>query len=848
MNVIILSTHDLSLGLPDIAGYDLPASFTSHIVYSLQELEVEAHEFKTRHVKFSVMNSCAKAVLFALQCGASVCNKKGEAMYFISSQRQGEGEVNSTFYTKPEMQIRAVIESACNTRDAEQASWRVNRMLNAGLDFFGDETLRCILQEGINSPKILAVFQKSYAKFVSDYEAKVNRIIKPSTPEIVDLKTFRPTGASVLSFEMGSGKSVLMNNEFDSARNDGRFPMMLVPNIALTGPHASRDEHYKNTVDTDGREIIKKGAISTLNSAKISGHSRINSEGNLLIIDEAVRGFEHINGDAFFDGTVADKRSGFKYIFDRIKSCEDVTISDAHFGQEYIDILEGITGKKFTAYKDEGGRYNNIKFNFGTLKSEDLIHKAKNDFRNNESITFFSDRKQEIAKSMYCELADFTQAKGGKSILLNAHEMNVDESIASQAASDPSNVLKDYNLIFCTPAVGPGFSAVLPEVKKIYIDCCGTISPLSLIQTCLRFRNVEEIYISFSLNNRKAALPETRSDVCYSLIERENEVNLSEGDTILSHNTTLHNKMMADPILCAAFDFLAIENWTRNSYKNFVITAMKQLGFALKFISTDEDNVAMQSSKLAARKTAEAEFKRKLYQSVEMISAKEVKFLENKTKAGLVDLNTQYLIEKASNALIMGVNDTFSDIDYDFVCRKGVVLINRIRLANGKPGFERTTAERMQAQVLRDIQNFLTIGEFTQESFSCFVSHMKVTKGIYEGKNISQIKLLKNYFMLIVDAKDNYKAVNSMIGLLGFKLRSDKNKKTGRGADRKNAYVLDTSFRDQADAYIQRGNRYDDYSMIAYEISSDPLQENDEEAMIHQVQKCGALKFEGVPA
>lgn len=839
MNVLILSIHDSSSGLPDPAGHDLPESFTSNIVYSLQEMEEDAHEYKTRHVKFSVMNSCAQAVLFALQCGAPVCDKKGEAMYSTSSQRQGEGELNSVFFTGIEMKIRAVIESACNVRDAEKASWKVNRMLSAGLEFFGEITLRGILEESVNTPEILAVFQKSYAKFVSDFDARVNRIIKPSNPEIVDLKTFRPTGASVLTFEMGSGKSVLMNNEFESALNDGRLPMMLVPNIALTGPHASRDEHYKNTIDTDGREIVKKGAISTLNSAQIGSHSKVNSEGKVLIVDEAVKGFEQINGDAFFDGTIADKRSGFKYLFEHIKGCEDVTISDAHFGQEYIDILESITGKKFTAFTDNGGRYNNTKLNYGNLKCEDLIHKVKADLRNNESPMFFSDRKQEDARSMYGELADYTQRNGGKSILLNAHEMNVDGSIASLAASDPSNVLQDFNLIFCTPAVGPGFSAVLPKVKKIYIDCCGTISPLSLIQTCLRFRNVEEIYISFSLRNRKAVLPESRSDVCYSLIEREYEVDLTEGGTILSHNTERHTKLMADKILCAAFDFLAIENWTRNNYRDFVITAMKQLGFVLNCSSSDEDDVALQSSKLAVRKAAEAEFKRTVYKSSELIEDKELMALQKKAKAGLVDQYTQYLIGKTTDAKVMGVKDSFSDIDYDFVTRKGVALIGRIRLVNGNSGSERTTADRVKAQVLRDISHFVSRGDFTPESFEAFLAHMKNAKGIYEGKNISQIKLLKNYFMLIVDPKDHYKAVNSIISLMGHKLRSDKNKKTGKGADRKNAYVLDSSFRDEALNYMHKS---DTCSLES------TLQNLAERTMIQDSQKRGAMDLEGVPA
>jgi hypothetical protein len=838
MNVLILSTHDFSTGLPETTGGNLPTSFITTVVYSLGDLEAAAQEYKMRHELFFVMNSCAQAVMFALQHKAPVCDKAGAPMYSISSQRQGETEVNAAFFTVQEIKIRAIIESAYSNRDAEEVSWRVNRMLSDGLDFFGDDTLQDILWSSKNSAEILGVFQKSYAKYVSDFEARVDRVIRPSTPEITDLKTFRPMGHNILSVEMGAGKSVLMNNEFDSAMQEGRLPMMLVPNIALTGPHGARDEHYKNVVDADGRAIIKKGAISTLNSAKIPGHSQINREGRLLILDEAVKGFEQINGEAFFSGTILDKRSGFKYLFERIKTCEDVMISDAHFGQEYIDILERSTGKKFTAYADIGGRYKNINLNYGTLKCEDLIHNAKKDARNNKSFAFFSDRRKEIAKSMYAELADYALSKGGQPILLDAHEISIEGSTASNAVSDPTNVLKDHTLIFCTPAVGPGFSAILPEVKTIYIDCCGTISPLTLIQTCLRFRNVEDIYISFSLSKRKAGLPETREDVCYSLIERETELNLTEGGTVYSHNTALHTKLMADTVLCAAFDFLAIENWTRNSYKKFFITAMKQLGFSLKFICTDEDDVALQSSKMALRKAAEIEVKRSVYKSVEMIEAKELLVFQKKAKAGLVDQRTSYLIDKTSDASIMGIKDAFSDIDYDFVSRKGVALISRIRLANGNPGSGRTTADRVRAHVLRDIQNFVSLGEFTTESFEGFVAHMKSAKGIYEGKNISQIKLLKNYFAVIVDPKDHYKAVNSMIGLMGYKLRSDKNKKTGKGADRKNAYVLDSTFRDEALHYMQKA----DSGSIKATLQKVGL------SALSQNCLSGVVDLEGVPA
>lgn len=799
MNVLIFSSQSIVL----------PQNYTPVYVKDIAGLESAANRLKYAHERFVIMNTCAEAVLFAYKKSYVVVNARCESMYSVLDADNTDA-ISDVFYTVKQMKIRALIESISSVKEAARNSHYICKMIDSCVDFISEDTLQDIVKNSAKSTSIYGHVISAYKNYTDAFESKVRSMIFPANARLIDNKTFVPSGFVVNTSEMGTSKSESNINLFDSALKAGRNPMVFVPNISLASPFSMRDEHYKNICNEDGRAIVKQGAITTINSARITAHADLIENGSVKIFDEAIKLFEHINGDAFFDGKIADKKAGFKFVFDQMKSSPDVVISDAHFGQAYIDIVKSVTGREIQAVEMSRGAYKNTNVHAGNLKVEDLIFKAKKHLKAGEYYCYYSDRKQDGAVANYKELASYAESLGLKTILINAAEMSDETGEAFKATVNPDAELSDKSLIFFTPAIGPGFSARLPKVKTILMDCCGTVSPISLIQTALRFRCVEDIYISFSLRKPACDYPETRSDVCYRTIQESSL--LSENEvwhglhTQITYMNERHNKLLEDKNLCAAFDIKALENWSRNRYKQFTLTAMKLLGFKMINAFTDADNVACEKPKKIARIRAEKEEVKQVFLSEEVLDSKLAELMLS-DKCALLSLHNSRLLEKFKAARMMGIKSNFTEEDYEFVEKNGLSVIANISLVSEFKTVNFTRDLLNKALLIRDVVDFVKSQTrikdgFQNKSMEDFIKKLKGEKAVYNGKQISKLTLIKNYFMLHIDPKDARKATNVIIGLAGYRLVSNKNIKVKDGEHRVNGNTLDTSLNDAAKFYI----------------------------------------------
>lgn len=798
MNVIILNSRE-SL---------LPDSFTAIHVEQASEIAEQAQVLKHKHERCVVLNTSAEAVLAAYGLSLGVINTQGEFIYSVVDSHNTD-QVSDKFYTVNQMKIAALIESIGSLAECISSSRRIVSQVEKMAEFLSDDTLQCIINGAAKDPAIAEHISLALAKGREQFDLRVRSMLFPAAAEQIDNKTFVPKGFVVNVSEMGTSKSESNMRLFESALSAGRKPMLFVPNISLTSPFSMRDEHYKNSCDTEGRMIVKAGAITTINSAKMSAHSELISKGDVKIFDEAVKLFEHINSDAFFDGKIADKRAGFKFVFEQMRA-EDTVISDAHFGQAYIDILKGVVGREISAVEMPRGSYKDIKVHAGNLKVEDLIHIAKKMLKEGLSFAFYSDRKQQDAVAIYKELHDFADAHNLKSVLINAAEMTDETGSAYKSTVNPDDELSDKSVIFFTPAIGPGFSARLKSVNTILMDCCGTVSPISLVQTAFRFRCVKDIHMSFSIRKPATDYPETRSDVCFRAIESSDVVSndcLVEKISALDFVRSKHDLLMSDPVMCAAFDFKALENWSRNRYKKFVITAMTVLGFDMNKAFTDVEHVAFEKPKKAARIKAEKEEVKQLFMSDEIISVDAAIALQKKGKSSGLTLHESRLLEKHTAGQMMGIEGAFTEDDYSFVESGGLPVVANLSLLKAKRTDELTNDVLNKIALMRDIEEFISFqsvkdGGFQDASFTQFISKLKSEKANFNGKEATKLTMLKNYFFIQNDAKNPRKSVCSIISLLGYKLRSDKNKKVGQGLDRKNANVLSRETHDLAIKYM----------------------------------------------
>lgn len=801
MNVIVLNSRD-SL---------LPEGFTAIHVEISSEIEEQALKLKHKHERCVILNTSAEAVLCAYNLSLSIINDAGEYMYSVVDSHNSD-QLSDTFYTINQIKIAALVESIRSIGECKSNRHRIVAEIEKAAEFIGHDTLQDILRKAAKSTLIYEYITKCLAESRDAFESKVRSMILPASSEQIDNKTFVPKGFVVNASEMGTSKSESNMRLFDAALRAGRKPMLFVPNISLASPFSMRDEHYKNSCDADGRLIVKAGAITTINSAKISAHSELIKNGEVKIFDEANKLFEHINGDAFFEGKIADKRAGFGFVFDQMKA-PDVVISDAHFGQAHINIIKGVTGREITAVEMPRGTYNGISVFAGNLKVEDLIHMAKRLLKAGKSFAFGSDRKQQDAVAIYKELADFADAHGLKSILLNAAEMANDQGDAYKATVNPDSELADKSMILFTPAIGPGFSARLPSVQTVLMDCCGTVSPLALIQSTFRFRCVKEIHMAFSVKKPAFQHPETRSDVCYRAIDQSEALDSSsidDTDSVVSFMSRKHQSLMADPVMCAAFDFKALENWSRNRYKKFVLTAMSMLGFNMNKAFTDADDVAFEKPKKLARIKAEKEETKKTFISGECLSQDAATALKNKGKSSALNLHESRLLEKYTAGEMMGIDGAFTEDDYSFVEKGGLQVVANLSLLTPRRVSELTNDVRNKSNLIRDVREFVLAqvsraDGFQNEALLQFTHKLKSEKLIFNGKEITKATLFKTYFMMHIDVKYARKSVSSIMGLLGYKLITDGNAKIGRGAERKNKVTIVSDLHDTAMRYLAAG-------------------------------------------
>ncbi|HBO3958475.1 hypothetical protein P3C80_30825 [Pseudomonas aeruginosa] len=800
MNVIIINSP----------GAVVPSDFSPVYIDSVSGLEKAVLELKHKCEKCVVMRTSAESVLAAYKLNLGVINESGQWMYSVKEAGTTD-QISDTFYTVEQMKIAALVESVKTVGEARKNIARIISEIEKSSDFLSQHTLSYIISSSAKYGEISEFVMAALAKSRESFEAKVRSMILPEAGQQIDNKTFEPSGFVVNASEMGTSKSESNMKLFEKALAAGRKPMLFVPNISLVSPFSMRDEHYKNVCDAEGRQIMKSGAITTINSAKLSAHTDLIANGEVKIFDEAVKLFEHMNGDAFFEGRIADKKAGFQFVFEQMKA-QDVVISDAHFGQAYIDIVKNVVGREISAVEMPRGSYQKLRVNAGNLKVEDLISRAKKMLRAGERFCFYSDRKQQDAIAVYKELSEFASSKGMKSIMINAAEMVDEEGDAYKATVNPDQELTDKSMIFFSPAIGPGFSACLPEVKAILMDCCGSVSPISLIQTAFRFRCVENIYIAFSIRKPPAALPETRSDVCYRAIESSEVVavsNIDSNESIMTFMNKEHDKLMSDKVMCAAFDFKALENWSRNRYKRFVLKAMELLGFNMSHAFTDADDVASEKPKKLDRIKAEKLETKSVFLSDEVLSAESADALKKKAKASGITLDESRLLDKFVAGKMMGIKGAFSAEDYEFVEKGGLQIIENI---SRNISFKKSTSGQVtmdalsKSEIISNIHDFVIAESarsdgFQNENVVRFIEKLKFEKLTYNGKQTKKITLIKNFFMLNIDTKDARKSLNAIVGLLGYSLKSNASSKVRVGDERKNSVVLNSDLHEKAVAY-----------------------------------------------
>jgi len=683
--------------------------------------------------------------------------------------------------------VKQKIEGAVTVEDALSASASVCRSLDRIGHKIGFDTLQNILISSRKEDQIRDIFEKKYAEHQARQAAKICSMIKPLNTIKVDYKTLELNGSMALVGKMGEGKNALcIEPWFEAEKEKGACPIFIAPLRSLLAKFIGTAEHYESIEDPFS---LRRALRTTAHSFANEPFEAVRSGSKTLFIDEVIKVAEVINSKIWRKGDMQSRIDGWKEIINAAKKANKVVLSDAHLGQAYIEIIERLTGKSYPAYEPLVSTYANTKVAYGYSQAS-LIEKTVKiiESKTGSKVSYFFDGRIEDGKAIESLLKE----KGIKAIYLYSAERNNTESKVYEASVNTDS-LDEFDVVICSPSIGPGWSCTLPNFRNVMIECLGTISPASIIQCIKRFRAVESVSIAFCLDSSRSRSKknhqEKASDVAFYQASEEFI------DEAIDHDIAMERskKFLADPVGRAICEMTALENWSRNNYELFVVRALEALGFNVSFEQVKESKEIIDLKKTHVVQILDE--KRKFFAGDDILDGKALQAALNGKVSKGADKRMEWLIEKSLAAQAMGVESSFNAREVEFLIdQHGIEILKRCDLlaGNGKVN----NMNSVKSTLFADVLKFATSSSVVYAAdVELFIERLKSEKLRWNGKEISKFTLLTRTIFEVKGAGKPSAAAKGILSLLGFKLRSSKCRTTGK-------YLIYSSLHDFAMSYI----------------------------------------------
>ncbi|AWM92490.1 hypothetical protein DJ564_17520 [Pseudomonas sp. 31-12] len=736
MNVLTLSTQ-----------IDRHENFSIVTMPTLSDLKERALDLAFQGVPFAIHSQNTDLAIFAMERDFPLIDA---SMKFVP--------VDNRIAT-----IKTLIESCDSTEQATEISFRVNRALNGLAHKFSSDTLRCIISAANISDSIKEILLVSYDQFRARFVAQVKAMIRPAKVFSNDYSDIGLNWSFALVAGMGFGKSFTMDKLYKEAELAGMYPVQTVPNVAILDKHLGKVDHYRSIVESNGKP--RTALRTTHNSALRPQFKETMEKCEIFQIDEMVRLSEQINGSAFYEGTMADKKKGWSFLFNQIRNAKAVHIADAFMPQYIIDIIKTESGKNISCYDPGVNNYSQIEVTLGRTDNE-MLDLIENLFKTHGVKTgYMFDGSIEKGRGLELEF----QKRGLRAKYVHADDRNRNESGVLDISRNPDEALKNLDVVICSPFIGPGWGTCLPEFTNVVIDSKGTVSPSTILQNIKRFRCVITVSIAFARKYNRS-LPIDINSIAFKMASKEIIDRAFEHDEIYAKA----QEFISDSLGHSICNIISKENWSRNNYEPFVVDALKVLGFNVIFAYTD--HVSDRNSGLLRKKSNSEVLDKKeaVFMNSTYLSDFELNEIDQKIKTTGVSTGQAWMLEKSIASYVMGINGAFSEENAKFVVRKnGIELISRINCLMNTDC--QTYQDEAVGSLLRDVLGFANSGVFTKVSCSNFVENLKSEKMKWDGKQISKFTLLtKTLFDVSVSSKNDYITVKNLLGLLGFTLSVSK--------------------------------------------------------------------------
>lgn len=691
-------------------------------------------------------------------------------------------------------EILLEIKNSETILEASTASYRVSKRLDRIGHKFGFYTLRDIVGMAENSQGIKNVFIEKYEAHVAAQKVKITSMLKPFQTEKVNYKDLQHSGSMALVGKMGEGKNAIcMEPWFEIAKLNGQMPVFVAPLRSLLAKFIGSYEHYKTLEDPMSP---RAGLRTTAHSFVLDINDDIRNKTECLFIDEFVKTTEVIASKIWGKDDLESRINAWSEIISVVKKCDKVVLSDAHLGQAHIDIIERLSGKKFPAYEPLESTYSNIEIKYG-YSPEFLIEESLRILSKNSNICVTTTKKAKVAHFFDGSidggraLESLYKSKNVRAIFLHSAEKNNVGGKVYEASIDPS-ALEDFDVVICSPAIGPGWSCVLPQFTEVMIECAGTISPASVMQCIKRFRAVKNVNIAFNLNGKGCSarrnLPETASNVAFYEASEEFIDDAVDHEAALKRSMKILNSSVGN----AVCEMKAMDNWSRNNYESFVVRGLEILGFNVKYDSDKVYSDIAEDKKISAKEILA--IKKAFYANDQLLDAKGIQAAIRDKERNGADQQAQFLIEKSMDAQSMGISK-FKEVDIEFALELGgISALKRcdLMLGNGKITLSNTVKTGLFREISQFGGNSDVVGSVEVEAF---VESLRTEKMRWNGKPISKFTLLTKTLFEVRGAAKPLSAAKGILALLGIKLKSSPCRTAGK-------YVIDKSLHGRAISYL----------------------------------------------
>lgn len=444
---------------------------------------------------------------------------------------------------------------------------------------------------------------------------------------------------------------------------------------------------------------------------------------------------------------------------------------------------------------------------------------------------YFFDGKIEDGKA----LEETFKKAGLKAIYIYSAERNLVEGEVFEVSKKPDS-LEEYDVVICSPYIGPGWACVISNFKSVMIHCCGTVSPASVIQSIKRFRAVENVHVAYDLRFAKRNLPVDVLSVAFMMAANE----IQNEAFNLSKTISVAENFVKDPVGKAICKMIALENFSRNNYEFFIHKATQALGFDVEIDSPNSRVAGREARKLKKEKDAIAEDKLNFFRNDQFLDKRKLGELRSIKKNKGVDLNNAWLIEKSDAALLMNKRGLFTETELDFILNKnGVELIRKCQVLNMDGNIKNTHANYVKSELFNDLLSFVEAKVFTTESIAAFFEQMKSNKLKWNGMLVSKFTLLtRTIYEFKGVSGGGYIAAKNILKLLGFEMFSSSCKTAGK-------YEIDCSLFEMANRYIKKSAdpEFDQALQLKNKHKLDKLK-----AMVHEGKSARVPQHEAVQA